>query len=282
MQRLGRPVLGVVPYLRDLRIADEDSVSLEHLGEPGASATGASPTSRHRTVKIDVIRHSRIANFNDFDALGAAVRYIDAPPDDLPDAVILPGTKSTVADLAELRARGLDRWLRRAHDAGVEIVGICGGYQMLGRTILDPDHVESDQDCVEGLGLLDCATVFQRDKATARVEGVHVASGASIAAYEIHLGCTQLPAESSPLFRITERYGMACEGYDGLANSDGSVWGTYLHGVFDNAEFRRWWLNRLRPGIEMETASPADRFDTLAAAVREHVNVAELYRILNL
>jgi len=275
-ERLARRVLGVVPYLHDLRIAEEDTPRAE-------------PQRRdlRRGLRIDVIRHARMANFTDFDALGDAVRYVDRPPAEMPDAVILPGTKSTATDLQLLRERGFDRWLHEARGAGVEIVGICGGYQMLGRAVLDPDHVESAVEHVPGLGLLECSTVFQRTKETARVRGVHLASGAAVEAYEIHMGCTQGPADARPLFRLHERHGLPADGYDGLAAPDGRVWGTYLHGLFDNDAFRRWWLARLRPDLAPPEAEPPagarkNRFDLLASAVREAIDVAELYRIVGI
>jgi adenosylcobyric acid synthase len=293
-QRLQRPVLGVVPYLHDLSIAQEDTIPENLLR-----------LSPERQLRIDIIRHPRIANFTDFEALGEAVRYISEPSDDLPDAIILPGTKSTIADLRRLREAGFEAWLRRARRAGVEIVGICGGFQMLGRSIVDPVHAESADEAIEGLGLLDCHTVFQTVKETARVKGVHLASGAVIEGYEIHAGCTQGNPGPRPLFRINERHGMAAEGYDGVASSDGRVWGTYLHGLFDNGGFREWWLRRLSEysvgnalrgvlrrtgGLPFGTSRNAtegvpyrngqDRFDALAAAVREAIDVDHLYRII--
>jgi adenosylcobyric acid synthase len=277
-QRLGRPVLGVIPYLRELRIAQEDTIPDERLEARTKSS-----------LRIDVVRHPRIANFNDFDALDSTVRYVSEPPADLPDVIILPGTKSTIADLRHLRERGFEPWLRRAHQAGVEIVGVCGGFQMLGRTIVDPDHFESPDERIDGLGFLDCHTVFRRMKETARVRGVHIESGAAVEGYENHKGSTQGNPGPRPLFRIHQRHGMAAEGYDGAASSDGRVWGTYLHGVFDNDDFRRWWLQRIkhrngRESLDRETEKESggchDRFDTLAAAVRKAIDVEQLYRIL--
>ncbi len=269
-ERLGRPVLGVIPYLKDLRIAEEDSLAEVR---PAAAPHNGS-------LRIDVIRHPRISNFTDFDALGALVRYVTEPPADLPHAIVLPGTKNTAADLQHLRRQGFEPWLRRAYDAGVEIVGICGGFQMLGRTILDPQHVESSQDVVEGLGFLECSTVFQSCKETARVEGVHIASGAKIEAYEIHMGCTQGIAGTLPLFKVRQRHGMPAEGYDGVAAPNGRVWGTYLHGLFESEGFRRWWLERLRPGTALPKIPTENRFDALADAVRKSIDVDSLYRIV--
>ena len=292
-RRLERPVLGVVPYLPRLRVAEEDTLAVERADRPDA---GSGP-------RIDIIRHPRIANFTDFDALGELARYVSEPPADLPDAVILPGTKSTIADLRRLREAGFEPWLRRARQAGVEIVGICGGFQMLGRTILDPNHAESPEETIDGLGFLDCHTVFQDVKETARVQGAHAESGARVEGYEIHLGCTQGNPGPQPLFRITHRHGIAAEGYDGAASPDGRVWGTYLHGLFDNDEFRRWWLQRLderrQPRGEsrryeenrasqgeggqigaLSEGDREDRFDELAAAVRKAIDVEHLYRIV--
>ncbi|HVA47085.1 MAG TPA: cobyric acid synthase [Pirellulales bacterium] len=302
-QRLNRPVLGVVPYLRDLRIAQEDTIPEERLTRAN---------EKRQSLRIDVIRHPRIANFNDFDALGDAIRYVSEPPADLPDAIILPGTKSTIADLRHLRERGFEPWLRAAREANVEIVGICGGFQMLGRSVLDPGHAESNEERTEGLGFLDCSTIFQPVKETARVEGVHVESGTAVEGYEIHLGCTQGNPGPRPLFHISRRHGIPAEGYDGVASADGRVWGTYLHGVFDNDGFRQWWLERLAArgrevsvgnalcGVPWPTDGPStatlrnategvpyrngathgDRFDALAAAVRKAIDVEQLYRII--
>jgi adenosylcobyric acid synthase len=291
-QRLGRPVLGVIPYLHELRIAQEDTIPDGWLRiRKAVKEAELAETTHPKPLRIDVIRHPRIANFNDFDALGGRVQYVSQPPADLPDAVILPGTKSTIADLRHLRESGFEPWLRQAQRAGVEIVGICGGFQMLGRTIVDPDHVESADERIDGLGFLDCHTVFQRVKETARVSGVHVESGAEVEGYEIHMGCTQGNPGPNPLFRIHRRHDMAAEGYDGVATSDGRVWGTYLHGLFDNDDFRRWWLKKIvgRNGerawdkgdtAETNGARHDDRFDALAAAVRKAIDVEQLYRII--
>jgi adenosylcobyric acid synthase len=318
VQRLKRPVLGVVPYLHDLRIAQEDTIpegwlSLRHNAfETPGHRLGSAPATPRRAIEIDVVRHPRIANFNDFDALGDAVRYVSEPPDDLPDAIILPGTKSTIADLRQLRRAGFEPWLRWARASGVEIVGICGGFQMLGRSIVDPGHVESPDERIDGLGFLECSTAFQSVKESARVEGVHVESGTAVQGYEIHMGCTQGNPGPRPLFRIHRRHGIEAEGYDGVASPDGRVWGTYLHGLFDNDGFRQWWLERLngrkrerfvgnalcgvpRPTDGSSTGAPRnategvryrsgakheDRFDALAAAVRKAIDVEQLYRII--
>ena len=268
-ERLQKPVLGVVPFLKDMRIAEEDTVPEDRIDCPVTS-----------TLRIAVIQHPRISNFTDFNVFGDAVRFVTRPPPDFPDAIILPGTKSTAADLRWLRERGFEPWLKRARAAGVEIVGICGGFQMLGRAILDPQHVESSQDSSEGLGFLDTATVFHEEKQTARIRGTHVASGHEVAGYEIHMGCTQANGETSPVFRISDRHGMTVDGYDGLQSSDGRVWGTYIHGVFDSRDFLNWWLERIRPGSSCRESPIENRFDAVANAVRKSIDVEQLHRII--
>ncbi len=276
----GRPVLGVLPYFKDIRIAEEDTVPAEKVG-------ARAPDGK---ILIDVIKHPRIANFTDFDALEAepdvSLRYLERPDGRVPDALIFPGTKSTIADLRSLRAAGFVDHAIRCAERGTTIVGVCGGFQMLGARIFDPHHVESESDVEEGLGLLPTITVFCEKKETSQVRALHVESGAEITGYEIHMGCTQGNPSPQPLFRILERFGMAADGYDGTSAREGRVWGTYLHGLFDSADFRRHFVNKLRRnrGLEpRETAARQDslaELDKLAALVRKHLDIAYLYRIL--
>ena len=268
-ERLRKPVLGVVPYLKDMQIAEEDTVPDNRIDCPIKS-----------TLRIDVIHHPRIANFTDFDVFGDAVRYVTRPPSDFPDAIILPGTKSTVADLHALRERGFEPWLKNARAAGVEIVGICGGFQMLGRAILDPQHVESSVESIAGLGFLNTTTIFHEEKQTARIRGIHIASGYEVAGYEIHMGCMQGNPQTNPVFGISERHSMRVEDYDGLQSSDGRAWGTYIHGVFDSLDFMNWWLERVKPGSSRQNHRVENRFDAVANAVRNSINVAQLHRII--
>ncbi len=191
----GVPVLGVIPYLKGLSLPDEDAVSIEDIPAPGPL-----PPS---TIDLAVLRLPRIANFDDFDPLraepGVRVRYV-AAPDELghPHALILPGTKSTVADLDWLRANGLAPAIMDFARSGGNVVGICGGYQMLGKAIRDPQHVESDVDYVPGLGLLPFTTRFLSQKTTSRTRAVIRAKSGwmlplkshELDGYEIHTGDT--------------------------------------------------------------------------------------------
>jgi adenosylcobyric acid synthase len=210
-ERTGCPVLGVVPYLRDLRLPAEDSQGLGASsaqpllvtgGADGAQALGGPNVSGPR-IDVAVIRFPRIANFDDFAPLEAdpavRLRYVSAPADlGVPDLAILPGSKNTLADLAWLRASGLGAALLRLSAAGVPVLGICGGFQMLGIHLADPDGVEGPPAESPGLGLLNMRTVFTSDKTTRQVRGQIVASngffgslgGLAVEGYEIHLGRT--------------------------------------------------------------------------------------------
>ncbi len=274
----GRPVLGVVPYFRQIRIPEEDAVPAEKIG-------GDLLPDK---IRIDIVLHPRMSNFTDFDALEAepdvSLRYLERPDDRVPDALILPGTKSTIADLRRLKEAGFASHVSRCLERGATVVGICGGFQMLGQRILDPLHVESATDSEPGLGMLPSVTVFAEDKITAQVSGVHLASGSEVRGYEIHMGRSE-PAPSTPLLRITERGGLAVRDFDGAEAAGGRVWGTYLHGVFDNPGFRRHFVDSLRVARgwpALKVASPVDaeaELDKLAAHVRANLDMDRIHRI---
>jgi adenosylcobyric acid synthase len=251
-ERGGVPVLGVMPYLSALALPEEDAVALD-----------ADTPSARGMVDVAVVRFPHVANFDDFDPLraepGVGLRYVTTPATlGRPHAVILPGTKSTLADLEWLRAQGLADAVQRLAGEGVAVVGICGGYQMLGGMIHDPLGVESGQSSLPGLGLLPTETVFAEAKATyqsrARIlDGpmwLRGVAGQEVVGYEIHLGRTD---GGRPWLEINRRNGQAVALTDGAIREDGRVWGCYLHGLFANDAFRRAWLNSLHP----ETPTPA-------------------------
>jgi adenosylcobyric acid synthase len=289
--RTGKPVVGVIPHLEDLGIDDEDSVSLDD--KRGRVGEGAGE------IDIAVLRLPKIANFTDFAALaaepGVAVRYVGAGQAlGRPDLVIIPGSKNTSEDLLWLRAQGFDRAILALAAAGTPVVGICGGYQMLGREIRDPDHTESAVGQIPGLGLLDAVTTFAADKITHQVAAACHASpflglglcAAGLAGYEIHMGRTEFPGPVSPAFTVTARSGApVCEN-DGAVRADGLVLGTYIHGIFDNAAFRRAVVGALRvrrglpPLAAASGRSKDDSYDRLAAHVRAHLDMDLVYRIL--
>ena len=241
------PVLGVVPYLHDLFIPEEDAVALEN--------PFAKPVPATELLEIVVIHLPRIANFDDFDPLasepGVRIRYVESAGQvGDPAAIIIPGTKSTVNDLAWLGSVGLDKTIQRYAQKGGAVVGICGGYQMLGEVVHDPQHVESKLDSASGLGLLPIETVFAGDKATHQASA-HVRNGPGwfaelegqkLTGYEIHMGRTR---SHSTWLEISERSGQFVQVSDGAVNEDGKVWGCYVHGLFANQNLRQAWLKDL-------------------------------------
>jgi len=308
-ERTGKPVLGVIPYLPMLGIEDEDSASLDSKRTASRIRVGGSGDEGEREAEngvldIAVIRFPRIANFTDLDPLeheqDVRLRYVSHAAEwGRPDAVILPGSKNTVLDLAFLEQSGLrDKLLSFAEQGGF-VAGICGGYQMLGRTLLDPETIESDVPACDGLGLLPTVTRFERTKRTVRVEGTATAfgqRGIPIDGYEIHMGRTELLEPAERPFRTRES-GSAVPGDagdpelgvpEGASLFDGRVWGTYIHGILHNDDFRRAYLNKLRtakgwPALPAELRFKERReaaFDRLAAHVRSHLDMKRIYEMI--
>jgi adenosylcobyric acid synthase len=262
-ERSRLPVLGVVPWIEDLRLAEEDAVALER--------GSASPAA----LTIAVLRLPAIANFDDFDPLarepGVAVRYIDTPQQLAGAvAVIVPGTKHTLAARRWLRERGFDAALGAFPG---RIVGICGGYQLLGAYISDPRAVEGAGGAGPGLGLLPLTTVFSAAKRTAQICAVSQAPwavDAPLTGYEIHMGRSTAHSAAAPLVTITRRGQQAVNEPDGLVADGGRIWGCYIHGLFANDAFRQGWLHTLgwQPTATLASRDPYDRLaDTVATAL---------------
>jgi adenosylcobyric acid synthase len=285
-RRTHRPVVGVMPYLRDLQIADEDAVALDRQRERRAASA---------ETKIAVIRLPHISNFDDFDPLAASAGVdlvYAARPADLADAalVIVPGTKNTRDDLRWLKEQGFAAAIRSAHAAGAGVIGVCGGFQMLGVCVSDPLGVEGEPGDEPGLGLLPLTTSFAADKVTRRVRGSVATgagllaglSGAAVDGYEIHMGETLGAATAA--FNLDDEAGPRP---DGAVSADSRIVGTYLHGLFANDAFRRELLANLRPrsGIsanEGQDWDPEAGIDRLAAQAREHLDLDLLKRIVGI
>ncbi|MHB0874426.1 MAG: cobyric acid synthase [Anaerolineae bacterium] len=284
-ERAGIPVLGIVPYLEGLALPEEDAAALDGMVAPRA----------RRGTDVAVVRLPHVANFDDFDPLaaepGVTVRYIGtAAALGAPDAVVLPGTKSTIADLSWLRASGLADAIVALANGGTPVAGICGGYQMLGREVLDPDGVESSQAGAAGLGLLAVSTTFRGDKQTHRVRAsvsggrgwLAAAVGEPVEGYEIHMG-RSAPTGGGGWLAIHERGGTAVSVEDGACSGDGRIWGCYVHGLFGNAGLRRAWLHSLGwQGVAATaaTSGPEAALDRLADAVRDSLDMARLEEIV--
>jgi adenosylcobyric acid synthase len=276
----GRSVLGVIPYLQNLGLPDEDSVTFKAL----------KPSTTDRSdehVEIAVIDLPHISNFTDFDPflLEPDVRLkIVRKAEDLgtPDAIVIPGTKNTMGDLAYLRQTGLDQALLRAVEtAGAELIGVCGGFQMIGAEIRDPNGLETNLGSAPGLGFLPVVTVLEADKTLSRFHGTHVESGLPVWGYEIHHGQTA----GAGLRSLFEQNGLR----GGAVTENGKVWGTYIHGVFDSDEFRRWFIDRLRVGRGLPAKGKVlavydieAALDRLADVVRRGLDIPKLYDLMGL
>ncbi|MCX5894394.1 MAG: cobyric acid synthase [Proteobacteria bacterium] len=282
-QRTGKPVLGVVPHINDLYIPGEDSVALGRKKPSSAGKDGA-------RARIGVIRLPHISNYTDFDPLEADTRfhvdYITSPYClNLYDVVVLPGSKNVFYDLRTLRETHMAQALLDFHSSGGKIVGICGGYQMLGKVIKDPHGVEHSSGEIEGLGLLPVSSVMEKDKVTSRVAGMfHLPgqhAGVPVEGYEIHMGRTSVIAEHEACFLWRNTAQGSPGTVNGVASTDGNIWGTYLHGIFENDAFRDMfvqWIANSHVSAQGDNLSYAafkeKNYDMLADIVEQHVNVS--------
>ena len=298
-ERTGVPVAGVVHHYRDIHIPEEDSVALDI----PLRANGEQPAA----LDIAVIQLPHISNFDDFDPLarepGVSLRYVSSLGDlGQPDLVILPGSKTTIPDLAWLNAQGLAQGIQDCHQRGAAIVGICGGYQMLGNHLYDPDGIESSLPEMAGLRLLPLTTVFAGSKETHRIRGevaegtglLAGAAGAPITGYEIHMGRTTRTdggEDVSIPFRISDRTDVPvtpATSHDGAMDAGGQVLGTYLHGLFHNGALRRALLEELarRKGVNLPDGAQLGamdaEFDKLADWVRGSLDMDLIYSITGL
>ncbi|TAH66771.1 MAG: cobyric acid synthase [Rhodopseudomonas palustris] len=264
----GWPSLGVVPWLPDVAaLPAEDAVDLEC----------AAPSAATKLIAVPLL--SRIANFDDLDPLAQepGVRLLFVRPGEVipaeADLVILPGSKSTIADLAFLRAQGWDVDIRAHHRRGGHLLGICGGYQLLGRTIADPDGIDGPAGTAPGLGLLAIDTVMTGDKSTVQVRGSHVGSGLPIEGYEIHIGRSDGPDCARPLLDLHGRF-------DGAISADGRVQGCYVHGLFSSDPFRRAFLASFGIASSLAYEARVDAaLDALADHLEQHVDIERLLQI---
>ena len=240
-----------------------------------------SSTSHSNGLRISVLRLPRIANFDDLDPLrlepGVSLSFVQ-PGEPIPAdsrLVIIPGSKSTIADLAALRREGWDIDLKAHVRRGGLVLGLCGGYQMLGRTIADPQGLEGKAETVEGLGLLEVDTTLLPDKTLTRISGSHVPTGAPLEGYEIHLGKTEGADCARPFALLAGRR-------DGAMSASGQVMGSYLHGCFGSDEFRAKFLESLgvpASSLRFEQTVEAT-LDGLAAHLETHLDLDRLLSLM--
>lgn len=275
----GIPVLGVVPYYKDIYIEEEDSVAL---------ATKSMQATKGK-VNIAVVMLRHLSNFTDFNVLERDPRvhlFYTNNTEEIAkaDIILLPGSKSTLDDLYELRRNGVAQAIIRAHRDGVTVMGICGGYQMMGQEVLDPDHVEGDIDRLPGLGLLPTTTRMTGEKVTRQVRfalnNEDTAGDCNLSGYEIHMGTT-VPVDGAaytPLNRLEDGQEEGCL-------VDRTCMGTYIHGILDNAAFIDYLLEPFAGKVKERStfdyqAFKEQQYDKLADHVRAHVNLPLVYQIL--
>ena len=276
-KRCGIPFLGVIPWFRDIIIPDEDSVAL------GQKNYNAIPFANK--INIEVVRLPHLSNFTDFDSLelepDVNLYYVNTPPPDssIPDVLIIPGSKHTIADMNFLIESKFDERIKNLAAKNTEVIGICGGYQILGRFIIDELKVESDSGTIKGLGLLPIDTFFELEKFTRQVSAVDMATGLQVRGYEIHVGQPKFLEKCDVIFQINDGR------LDGARVKN--IWGTYLHGVFDEDEFRRAFINQLRskkglmPLREIQFRFDQDaEYDKLAELVRTNIDMKKIYEII--
>jgi adenosylcobyric acid synthase len=286
------PVLGVIPY-SDIKIEDEDSVT-----------TRFKTKMNKNDIHIEIIRTPHMSNFTDFNIFetqeDVSIRYVDYGETlGNPDMVIIPGSKSTIDDLKYIRENGLEEQIKELHKRGKLIFGICGGYQMLGKKLKDPYHVEGEVEEFDGIGLLDTETTFEMEKTTTQVEATIFGElggymdnleGKKVKGYEIHMGISKIGKNVNNLNIINKKLNEEVSYVEGSVNKEGNVVGTYLHGIFDDIDFTRTILNNIREqkGLDKIKSSVTsfeafkqNEYDKLADLLREHLDIEKIYEIMS-
>ena len=284
------PVLGVVPY-SDLNIEDEDSVTDRFKKQ-----------FKKNDVNIEVIRTPYMSNFTDIHMLeiqeDVSVRYVEKGESlSDPDMIIIPGSKNTIEDLIYIRESGLEKQIKDLQQKGKLIFGICGGYQILGKKLYDPEQIESNIKEIDGIGLLDIETKFEKNKTTTQVEGIinsnlngylNTLEKLSVKGYEIHMGETIV--KGNPLLTINKKLEEKVSYKEGCVNEDGNVVGTYIHGIFDDIKFSRELINHIRKSKGLEENKSYinsfeefknNEYDKLANILRECLDIEKIYEIIN-
>jgi len=289
-----KEVLGVLPYLKDLNLPEEDSASLKLNNY----------SSKEDSLKAAVIKLPHISNFTDFNSLkmeeNLRLEYVENNKNLLGfDLIIIPGTKTTTKDLKFLKQSGLAAEIKKADQAGIMIIGICGGFQMLGKKLIDKYGTEGNIKEIDGLGLLDIKTVFLNEKTTHQVKVKlnlklkfkNELPGFSFeeifAGYEIHMGQTEYLNQTEELFKIIERSDKKVNFKDGAVNQAGNCFGSYLHGLFDNDNFRSAILNNLRNKNTIKSGQNTYNYqkeiekniDRLADVVSENIDTDKLLNL---
>jgi cobyric acid synthase CobQ len=281
-QRTQRKIFGVVPWIPDLKLPDEDSVEFKKNVGKSKDKTKSFKDDMVNIVLVDL---PHISNFTDFDVFGTdpdVNLYVTDKPEDLMEAdiIMIPGSKNTIWDMGYLCERGFPEALRQCIANGKMVVGICGGYQVLGRHIVDDEAVESAQKEIKGLGFLDITTVMAEEKRLTQVTAICVEGDLPVKGYEIHHGRSRINETPFLVSNDSEKAILGCR------NADGNVWGTYIHGVFDNAPFRNYILNKIRARKKLPLTENRLTFDIdaelsrLAVILRKNIDLGAIYDLL--
>jgi len=278
-----KKVFGVLPMYQNIALPEEDSLFFDQY-KPKKKF-------KKKCVHIAVIQLPHISNFTDFDSLlqeeDVILEYtLDPEIIKSADCIIIPGSKNTLEDMSFLDAEGLSSVIKSSTSSRSFIIGICGGFQMLGKHMVDKLAVESSRKERKGLGLLPMITYFEKKKSTYQVQAVHISTNKRVLGYEIHHGKTLRQAGCKPMFKILKRGDKKKYILDGASNRTGNIWGTYLHGIFDNWEFRNGFLNRLRKekGLKMRSSGDGiildDEFEKLADLFHAHMDINAIEKII--
>ena len=275
------PVLGVIPYIEDLHIDPEDSVEIE-------KDKLNTVTPKFDMINIGVLRLPAISNFTDMEILSlerdVIINYLFKPYEltDMYDCLIIPGTKNVIEDSIWMKKMGWDKRIKEYAKNGGTIFGICGGYQLLGKRIRDPNGIESDKKEVQGLGLLSVESTLYPEKIVRRVKGRCLTNNRKIEGYEIHMGRTSpiKPKKGGPYIKL---FFDKCAFEDGWISEDGKIMGTYVHGIMDSPGFREDFLNRIRirKGLKLRRASRrrssrSKEYDRLASCFERCCRIEEI------
>lgn len=266
-----KPVVGIIPYLHDIYLEQEDSVVIDH----------KTSTWQCGIINVCVILIPHLSNFTDFDSLeriSDVHLYYSNNPDEIEkaDIVILPGSKSTISDFEYLNKTGISKAIIKMHKQGKQVYGICGGFQMMGKKIYDPDNVEGDIKEIDGLGIIPVNTTISKEKKSEQVKFRFLNNNQCCSGYEIHMGVTSSDS-SSPLCDIN---GLK----DGYFLNE-RTWGTYIHGVFDNSVVLEYILKQVKPEFEVKQnfiEFKSKEYDRLANHVRSSVDMEFIYNTIQL
>jgi adenosylcobyric acid synthase len=287
------PVLGVVPYHK-LKIDDEDSLS-EKLSNSTLNGNGE--------IKIEIVHLPHLSNFTDFNPFetipNVEIKYIKKPDESSnPDLLIIPGSKNTIEDLIYLKESKMDEHIKSCNSKDIPIFGICGGFQILGNNLYDPDHTESDILSTTGLNLLNIDTTFVNSKITTQVKGKIISpppllegcDNIDITGYEIHMGISSYGSDCKEFIHVEGKYTDNDSIINSIRNDKGTVFGTYLHGIFENTDFTYKLINNLRKKKSLPLINPQesfntfkdDQYDKLAQLLEDNIDMEKLNTIIGI